>query len=231
MAPRLSTGRRIVWYVTPGLGSLLGLGGLSDKTHRLGSVERQTRQEPADQHSMRSLEASDSANLSRHDPSLLPCVGGRPFWVALAALSILCLVGVSGAVHASSLARTERRLSLNGVRAHATVLRRDKIRPVTLGPAIDTYLVTYRFFSPTRPVVARARLTGPRWAALRVGSPLAVRYMPNRPEENLLEGTDPDNHACLWVMASLGCSAFCALLLGGLVAARCRDRRNNAQRC
>jgi hypothetical protein len=155
--------------------------------------------------------------------SVLPCFGGRPFWIGVASLSLLGLSGAWGAVYTARVELGERQLMREGARADAEVLGSKTLVPVTVGPAQPSHLVTYRFQSPAGPVTAQARLNGQRWTALRVGSSLAVRYRPGQPEVNLPEGATRRRRVWLWGGLSLGWTLFCGLLLAGLVAARQRE--------
>ncbi|MBN1606893.1 MAG: DUF3592 domain-containing protein [Polyangiaceae bacterium] len=139
------------------------------------------------------------------------------------ALGLLGLSGLLGTAYVARSVLAERRLLCEGARADATVLAKKPMVPVTVSPAEPSYLVTYRFQSSAGPVTAQARVTGLRWSALRVSSPLGVRYCPAEPERNLPDGATHLGRAWLWGGVSLGCALLCGLLLGGLVAARRRD--------
>jgi hypothetical protein len=165
-----------------------------------------------------------NAHASTRAPRVAPRLGGRPFWVGVTSLSLLALSGVLGAVYATAGEFGERELMREGAHAEAEVLENKTLVPVTLGPARPGHLVTYRFESPAGPVTAQARLSGQRWSALRVGSSLGVRYRPGQPEQNLPEGATRPRRTWLWGGLSLCWALFCGLLLGGLVAARRRER-------
>jgi hypothetical protein len=166
---------------------------------------------------------SQSTSVSTRALRVLPCIGGRPFWMGVIVLGLLGVCGVLGVVHVARGALAEHRLMREGVHADARVLAKETMVPVTVGPAQPSYLVTYCFQSPAGPVTAQARLNGRQGSALRVGSAVGVRYRPGQPDDNMPEGATRRGRDWLWGGVSLGSALFCGLLLGGLVAARRRE--------
>jgi hypothetical protein len=117
-----------------------------------------------------------------------PRFKAKNFWIGLPVILLFCAVCWMGFFYAANKILHEQQVYKNGVVATGTVIK--KIEHSSTDSTDATYYVTYTFLTSTRNLVNdKVRIDYGLWNGLKVNGPIIVRYIRDRPEINLPDGT------------------------------------------
>jgi hypothetical protein len=142
-----------------------------------------------------------------------PRYSARAFWIGLPVVALLAAACWMGAMHAEDRVITERAVYERGVLTTGTVVKKTLYHRTYQGE--QTHYITYSFRTPEGSTFRKEiRIESHVWNTLREGGPLTIRYVPDRPSQNLPDG---------WHMTSyfylVGGMAFGGALLFSVIAA------------
>ncbi len=142
-----------------------------------------------------------------------PRYTARAFWIGMPLVVFLATVSWMGVLHAAGQVITERAVYSRGVPATGTVVRKIRYHQTQNGE--QTHYVAYAFQTPAGITFRKEIRIEPRvWNDLRENGPIAVRYVPGRPEQNLPDGWHLSGYYYL-----VGAIALAGALLFTVVAA------------
>jgi hypothetical protein len=110
------------------------------------------------------------------------------FWIGLPLVLFLAVASWMGVRYAADQIHTERAVYEHGVLTTGTVVRKILYHQTKNGE--QTHYITYAFQTPAGTTIRKEeiRIDPDVWNGLRENGPIAIRYVPDKPELNLPDG-------------------------------------------
>ncbi len=163
------------------------------------------------------VEASRVAGEPAPTQKAAPRFTRRGFWIGLPAILFFAIISWMGVWYAADQILTERTVYLHGVLTTGTVA--EKIYLVQTKEGEQEHYVTYTFHTPANGMVFNTiRIDPTVWNHLTQNGPIAIRYVPDKPELNLPDGWHMENFYYLaGGAAAAGAVLFSIALIGMLI--------------
>lgn len=140
----------------------------------------------------------------------------RAFWVGLPVILLFAVVTWLGALYAADQILTEQKVYQRGVLVAGTVEEKILYRQTDAGE--QAHYVVYNFRAPADFTIRnKIRIESAAWHQLKENGPIAIRYVPNKPELNLPDGWHMQNFYCLAGGIALAGALFFTVVLVGMV--------------
>jgi hypothetical protein len=108
-------------------------------------------------------------------------MGPRNFWIGLPVIFFFAAVTTAGAYYALSQVYLEWQLDRNGIPVQGTLLEKKELADGDR----TTYRFLYTFSADSQVITHETRVDPGAYYATREGDPIAVVYLPGRPDRNL----------------------------------------------
>jgi hypothetical protein len=147
----------------------------------------------------------------------IPHYTRQSFWIGLPVVLFFAVISWMGVRYAAGQISTERIVYQRGVLITGTVDEKINYRQTEVGE--QTHYVTYTFRIPADLTVRnKIRIEPMMWDHLKENGPIAIRYVPDRPELNLPDGWHMENFY-YWAggIALVGALFFTVVLIGMLI--------------
>jgi hypothetical protein len=147
----------------------------------------------------------------------IPHYTKKGFWIGLPVVLFFAVITWMGVFYAANQIFTERIVYQRGVLTTGTV--EEKILYHQIEEGEQAHYVTYKFLTPTNlTIYNKIRIEPIVWNHLKDHGPIAIRYVPDKPEMNLPDGWHMINFYC-WAggVALVGALFFSVVLIGMLI--------------
>jgi hypothetical protein len=147
----------------------------------------------------------------------VPQATRRGFWIGLPVILFFAAISWMGVWYSAGQITTERTVYQRGVLVAGTVVERLHFRPIEVGE--QTHYVAYKFQTPADVTVRNEIRIDPEvWNCLTQNGPIAIRYVPDKPELNLPDGWHMEDFFYLTGgFAMAGAVLFSVVLVGMLI--------------
>ena len=137
----------------------------------------------------------------------IPRYTKQGFWIGLPVVLFFAGISWTGFWYAADQIITERMVYQSGKQIIGTVVKKILFHQTKNGEQV--HYIAYKFRTPANVTVSnKIRIEFVVWNSLRENGPIAIRYVPNRPELNLPDG---------WHMQTFYYWAGGVALAGGLL--------------